>query len=206
MLDVCRKPLFVGTGTDHQDKILKSILSYADSVRTLGDMPSRFTLLNTHPAIEAEPTRSLRQLFFPEEDEEPDEPQLRRKGGKGKDKGKAKATPKVADSRRESLDLNTAGAVAVMDERTKEEALDLLIKMLSFDPDSRYRTPVVGHVVSACADSVVCACACVVCCQGSRPTTRSTIRSLRASRVCANGGGASGSVPTTCWPRCATRT
>jgi hypothetical protein len=49
--------LFVGTGSDHQDKILKSILSYSDCMKTLGDMPSRFPMLNTHPAIEAEPTR-----------------------------------------------------------------------------------------------------------------------------------------------------
>jgi hypothetical protein len=157
----------VGTGTDHQDRILKSILSYADCVRTLGDMPSRFTLLNTHPAIEAEPTRSLRQLFFPEEDyDEPPAGSLRRKGkGQGQAaKGKAKAAVVAAPGRDEPLDLANAGAVAVMDERTKEEALDLLSKMLTFDPEQRYcsnHRPALGRCVLCVPrhSSQVCACA-----------------------------------------------
>lgn len=155
-----KKPLFVGTGTDHQDRILKSILSYADCVRTLGDMPSRFTLLNTHPAIEAEPTRSLRQLFFPEEDDdEPPAASLRRKGkgqGQGQPtKGKGKAAVVAAPGRDEPLDLANAGAVAVMDERTKEEALDLLSKMLTFDPEQRITAyDAINHPFFACFEGL----------------------------------------------------
>jgi hypothetical protein len=65
----------------------------------------------------------LRRLFFPDEEE----PVLRRKSGTHK--GKARED-------REPVDVN-AGAVAVMDERTKEEAFDLLRKMLTFDPEQR---------------------------------------------------------------------
>jgi hypothetical protein len=75
----------------------------------------------------------LRRLFFPDEEE----PVLRRKSGGGGHKGKA---PRE-DPRELPFDVNNnAGAVAVMDERTREEAFDLLRKMLTFDPEQRSAT------------------------------------------------------------------
>jgi len=111
---IFKKPLFFGLS---QDAILQSILSYSECMKTIGDMIRRFPVLNTHPATCSDEgaQRSLKDLFLSVQE---------RVGNR--QKRRPKQNIESADS-----------TLGLMDEETREQVLDLLTLMLTFEPAQR---------------------------------------------------------------------